>query len=58
MGSRNPDLSGTQGGIARAAAEIANTKSIESNVLTLHAGDSFVGDFFFKDIACNNLIEI
>ncbi|NWF88697.1 MAG: metallophosphatase [Ignavibacteriaceae bacterium] len=48
LAPRNPDLSGTQGGIARAASVIGLTKMTETNVLTLHAGDSFIGDMFFN----------
>ena len=49
LAPRNPDLSGTQGGIARAASVIGLTKMTEANVLTLHAGDSFIGDMFFNN---------
>lgn len=49
LAPRNPDLSGTQGGIARAASIIGLTKMTETNVLTLHAGDSFIGDMFFNN---------
>ncbi len=49
LAPRNPDLSGTQGGIARAASVIGLTKMTETNVLTLHAGDSFIGDMFFNN---------
>jgi len=48
VGPRNPDLSGTQGGIARAASVIESTRFNEASVLTLHAGDLFIGDFFFN----------
>ena len=48
VGPRNPDLTGTQGGIARAASVIGFTKMTEPNVLTLHAGDLFIGDLFFN----------
>ncbi|MCK9212300.1 MAG: 5'-nucleotidase C-terminal domain-containing protein [Ignavibacteriaceae bacterium] len=41
-------LEGTTGGIARAASVIGLTKMTEQNVLTLHAGDFFVGDLFFN----------
>ena len=49
LAPRNPDLSGTQGGIARAASVIGLIKMTETNVLTLHAGDSFIGDMFFNN---------
>lgn len=39
---------GTIGGIAKAAAVIGTVKATEPNVVTLHAGDLFVGDFFFN----------
>lgn len=45
---RNPDLSGKIGGIARAASVIGMTKMTETNVLTLHGGDAFIGDPFFS----------
>lgn len=48
LGPRNPDLTGSQGGIARAATIIGSTRMTESNVLLLHAGDVFIGDFFFN----------
>ena len=48
VGPRNESLQGTQGGIARAATVIGLTKMTDPNVLTLHAGDAFVGDLFFN----------
>ncbi len=48
LGPRNPSLEGTQGGISRAATAIGMTKMSEQNVLTLHGGDVFIGDFFFN----------
>ncbi len=47
-GPRTADLNGTQGGIARAATIIGLNKMTEPNVLTLHAGDAFIGDLFFN----------
>jgi len=47
-GPRTADLKGTRGGIARAAAIIGMTKQSESNVITLHGGDAFIGDLFFN----------
>lgn len=51
MAPRTEDLKGTVGGIARAATVIGMTKMTDPNVLTLHAGDAFVGDFFFNAFA-------
>ena len=48
IGARSDDLQGTTGGIARAATIIGMTKMTEPNVLTLHAGDLFVGDIFYN----------
>ncbi len=48
LGPRNENLEGTQGGISRAATVIGMTKMTEQNVLTLHGGDSFIGDLFFN----------
>jgi 5'-nucleotidase / UDP-sugar diphosphatase len=38
----------TQGGIARAASLIGQAQMTEPNVLTLHAGDVYIGDLFFN----------
>jgi 2',3'-cyclic-nucleotide 2'-phosphodiesterase (5'-nucleotidase family) len=48
VGPRNESLEGTQGGIARAASVIGLNEMTEPNVLTLHAGDAFIGDLFFN----------
>ena len=48
LGPRHSSLEGTQGGISRAATVIGLTKMTEQNVLTLHGGDVFIGDFFFN----------
>lgn len=48
IGPRDANLEGTQGGISRAATVIGMTKMTEQNVLTLHGGDVFIGDFFFN----------
>ena len=48
IGPRDANLQGTQGGIARIASLIGSIKATDENVLTLHAGDSFVGDMFFN----------
>ncbi len=39
---------GTRGGIARAATLIGQVQATEDNVLFLHAGDIFIGDFMFN----------
>lgn len=48
VGPKNCNLEGTLGGIAKAATVIGMIKQTETNVLTLHAGDFSVGDFFFN----------
>jgi 5'-nucleotidase / UDP-sugar diphosphatase len=48
LGPRQANLEGTQGGIARAATVIGMSKMVDPNVLTLHAGDVFIGDLFFN----------
>ncbi len=48
LGPRNPDLTGTQGGIARAASVIGYYESSPGNVLTLHSGDFSIGDLFYN----------
>ena len=48
IGPKNCNLEGTIGGIAKAASVIGMVKQTETNVLTLHAGDFMVGDFFFN----------
>ncbi|MBL1213812.1 MAG: T9SS type A sorting domain-containing protein [Ignavibacteriae bacterium] len=48
LAPRTLDLAGTQGGIARAATIVGQTKMTEPNVLFFHSGDLFVGDFFFN----------
>lgn len=47
-GPKTCNLEGTLGGIAKAASVIGMIKQSETNVLTLHAGDFSVGDFFFN----------
>jgi 2',3'-cyclic-nucleotide 2'-phosphodiesterase (5'-nucleotidase family) len=47
-GPKDANLNGTLGGIAKAATVIGMTKMTEPNVLTLHGGDAFHGDFFFN----------
>ncbi len=51
IGPRDESLNGTLGGIARLATLIGSTKQSAPNVLTLHAGDSFIGDIFFNRFA-------
>ncbi|MBK7254486.1 MAG: 5'-nucleotidase C-terminal domain-containing protein [Ignavibacteria bacterium] len=48
VGPKTCNLEGTLGGIAKAATVIGMIKQSETNVLTLHAGDFSVGDFFFN----------
>lgn len=48
VGPKSCNLEGTLGGIAKAATVIGMIKQSETNVLTLHAGDFSVGDFFFN----------
>ncbi len=48
LGPRGENLQGTKGGIARAASLIGLNKLTEPNVITLHAGDIFIGDLFFN----------
>lgn len=48
LGPRTPSLEGTQGGISRAATIIGMTRMTETNLLTLHCGDVFIGDLFFN----------
>jgi len=48
FGPKSFHLDGPIGGIAKAAIVIERVKATEPNVLLLHAGDFFVGDFFFN----------
>src|SRR5665647_521322 len=48
LAPRDAALNGTHGGIARATTIIGTTKAQETNVLTLHGGDFFIGDLFFN----------
>jgi 5'-nucleotidase len=48
FGPRDANLEGTTGGLERAAGVIGLLKATEPNVLFLHAGDAFHGDFFFN----------
>ena len=47
-GPKDRNLDGTLGGMAKAASIIAAVRAHEPNVLLLHAGDVFQGDFFFN----------
>lgn len=48
IGPRDQDLNGTLGGIARAASVIGYERTIDPNLLLLHAGDISIGDLFFN----------
>lgn len=48
FGPKNLHLEGQLGGIARAASVIFQQRATEPNVLLLHAGDIFHGDFFYN----------
>ncbi|MGA2297910.1 MAG: 5'-nucleotidase C-terminal domain-containing protein [FCB group bacterium] len=47
-GSRDNNLQGKFGGIARAASVIYGAKQQDSNAIVLHAGDVSIGDLFFN----------
>lgn len=47
-GPKDSSLEGTLSGIARVGTVIEETKATDPNVLVLHAGDVFHGDFFFN----------
>ena len=48
IGPRDQNLNGTLGGIARAVSVIGYERSINPNLLLLHAGDISIGDLFFN----------
>jgi 5'-nucleotidase / UDP-sugar diphosphatase len=48
FGPKQADLSGTIGGLAKAASVIGTIRTSEPNTLLLHAGDAFHGDLFFN----------
>ncbi|MBI4915017.1 MAG: bifunctional metallophosphatase/5'-nucleotidase [Acidobacteria bacterium] len=48
VGPRDAALTGTVGGIARAATVIARERGADPAALVLHAGDFFQGDLFFN----------
>jgi 5'-nucleotidase/UDP-sugar diphosphatase len=48
VGPKLPDLSGTIGGLEKAATVIGTLRATEPNTLLLHAGDAFHGDLMFN----------
>ncbi len=48
FGPKDFHLNGTIGGIAKAASIFGSIRASEQNVVLLHGGDAFVGDFFFN----------
>ncbi|HSD65010.1 MAG TPA: 5'-nucleotidase C-terminal domain-containing protein [Ignavibacteriaceae bacterium] len=48
IGPRDQDLNGTLGGIARAASLIGYERTVDPDLLLLHAGDISIGDLFFN----------
>jgi 2',3'-cyclic-nucleotide 2'-phosphodiesterase (5'-nucleotidase family) len=48
FGRRTWNLEPTRGGLARAATIIGEARATDPNVLFLHAGDVFLGDYFFN----------
>jgi 5'-nucleotidase len=48
FGPKDFHLNGTIGGIARAASIFGSIRGTEKNVVLLHGGDAFVGDFMFN----------
>lgn len=48
FGPKDKDLNGTIGGIAKAATIIGTVRATEPNVVLLHAGDLFHGEFFYN----------
>ncbi|HEX7572020.1 MAG TPA: metallophosphoesterase, partial [Bacteroidota bacterium] len=48
FGPKDFHLNGTIGGIARAASVFGSIRATEQNVVLLHGGDAFVGDFMFN----------
>jgi 5'-nucleotidase / UDP-sugar diphosphatase len=48
FGPKDFHLNGTIGGIAKAAYIFGTIRATEQNVVLLHGGDAFVGDFFFN----------
>jgi len=48
IGPRDQDLNGTLGGIARATSVIGYERTLDPELLLLHAGDISIGDLFFN----------
>jgi 5'-nucleotidase len=48
FGPKNHHLEGELGGIARAATIVFRERALASNLMLLHAGDIFHGDFFYN----------
>jgi 5'-nucleotidase / UDP-sugar diphosphatase len=48
IGPRDQNLNGTLGGIARAATVIGYERTVDPELLLLHAGDISIGDLFFN----------
>jgi 5'-nucleotidase / UDP-sugar diphosphatase len=48
IGPRSENLKGSLGGIARLATLVRLNRTVEQNVLLLHAGDACVGDLFYN----------
>ena len=48
IGPRDQDLNGTLGGIARVASVIGYERTLDPELLLLHAGDISIGDLFFN----------
>ena len=48
FGPKDFHLNGTIGGIAKAASIFSTIRAAEKNVILLHGGDAFVGDFMFN----------
>ncbi|MBK9097394.1 MAG: 5'-nucleotidase C-terminal domain-containing protein [bacterium] len=48
IGPRDQNLNGTLGGIARAATVIGYERTVDPDLLLLHAGDISIGDLFFN----------
>ncbi len=48
FGPKDLRLDGTLGGLAKAATVLQEARNLETNSLLLHAGDAFVGDFYFN----------
>lgn len=49
FGSKDAQLAGTVGGLAKAATVIGTLRATRENTLVLHGGDVFTGDLFFNE---------